>query len=490
MNNAETGAPRAGAGIFDLVTTGMYRNPLDIYREYIQNTADAVGPEGAGSVRIDIDPNAASISIRDDGPGLTAHEAEAALIPIAHSRKRRGRDRGFRGIGRLSALGFAESVTFRTRTKASAPVAEVVWHAPSVRNRISETGNVSQAISDCVRVETLSVDDDRDHFFDVLVEGISRQTANRLLNRDAVRRYLAQTCPVPLPDTFPFASAISDFLRDHTALLALHVTINEDPAPVMRPHGGQIVFSDDKIADFTELETVLVPAVDGEATAAVGWMAHSSYLGAIPRDTDVGGMRAREGNLQIGDRDIFAHLFSESRFNGWCVGDIHILDARITPNNRRDYFELNPHLRNLENHLSARFHRISSRCRKASSDRNAQRRLAAVIQESKDAYALAASGFLPPEDTDELVEESLEKLMAALERVPRTNRGADRKPDDLLAAETKLRNFPNGRRQQPFRGVQKSRIDTYQRIFRALHRSCDSPRTTLELIEAVMQEYE
>ena len=31
-----------GSGIFNLLTTAMYDNPLAIYREYIQNASDAV----------------------------------------------------------------------------------------------------------------------------------------------------------------------------------------------------------------------------------------------------------------------------------------------------------------------------------------------------------------------------------------------------------------------------------------------------------------
>jgi len=57
--------------------------------------------------------------------------------------------------------------------------------------------------------------------------------------------------------------------------------------------------------------------------------------------------------MQIGTDRIFEHLFEEPRFNGWCVGEVHILDSRIVPNGRRDYFEPSPHLRNLENQLGA-----------------------------------------------------------------------------------------------------------------------------------------
>ena len=109
-----------------------------------------------------------------------------------------------------------------------------------------------------------------------------------------------------------------------------------------------------------------IPAIDESSDAAVGWLAHSSYLGAIPKDLGLRGFRAREGNIQIGDEGVFDSLFPEERFNRWCVGEVHIVDPRIMPNGRRDYFEPGPHTRNLENHLEAIIRGIVNRCRKAS----------------------------------------------------------------------------------------------------------------------------
>ena len=34
--------------------------------------------------------------------------------------------------------------------------------------------------------------------------------------------------------------------------------------------------------------------------------------------------------------------FTEERFNRWCVGELHILDSRIVPNARLDYFSQDP----------------------------------------------------------------------------------------------------------------------------------------------------
>ena len=123
MPKEETATSLVGAEILNLITTGMYHTPLAIYREYIQNAADAIEASpwpDKGQVAISIDTGKRNVRVRDNGPGLTHDQAKRDLIPIARSRKRRGVDRGFRGIGRLAGLAFADKVTFRTRTRGNA----------------------------------------------------------------------------------------------------------------------------------------------------------------------------------------------------------------------------------------------------------------------------------------------------------------------------------------------------------------------------------
>ena len=140
MSDADAPASLVGGDVLSLVTAGMYDNPLAIYREYIQNAADALAAAGNtanGKVEINIDSSELRVRIRDNGPGLPHEAATRALLPIARSQKLRGTDRGFRGIGRLSGLAFAESVTFLTRTRNDRPVTRIVWNGPKLRNRIA-----------------------------------------------------------------------------------------------------------------------------------------------------------------------------------------------------------------------------------------------------------------------------------------------------------------------------------------------------------------
>ena len=191
------------------------------------------------------------------------------------------------------------------------------------------------------------------------------------------------------------------------APLTLEVVLAGDPAPVERPYGGAIRISTNTEAVFTEFQVVRIPSVDANGDAAVGWIAHSSYLGAIPKEQRVRGVRARVGNIQIGDETVFDELFTEERFNRWCVGELHILDSRIVPNARRDYFQPGPHLRNLENQLKPVLRGISTRCRRESTARNRARKTLSSLCNIEDHYALATSGYLTVEDSARLVETAL-----------------------------------------------------------------------------------
>ena len=397
--------PILGGELLRLVTAGMYDNPLVLYREYVQNAADAIAAQGssAGSVRITIDPLNSRITIRDDGTGLSSGEAVRRLIDVGRSPKDRSIDRGFRGIGRLSGLAFAEELHFTTRTCGYSPPTRVSWNARALRELDLAAVDAETAVQECATTSQIACDEWPERFFQVTIDRISRHAASTLLNEEAVRSYLAEVCPAPLAASFPLSTEVGKLLKRHSDHLVLDIRINDDPRRVERPFRDAIPLTDSFHAPFENLETRVIPRVDGEDPAAVLWLVHTPYSGSIPRRLGIRGLRARIGNMQIGTDRIFEHLFQEPRFNGWCVGEFHILDRRIVPNGRRDYFEAGPHLRNLENHIGAIAQEVSSRCRRASSQRNKLRNVDTAIHRLKAARDLARSGYLRPVDSVALI---------------------------------------------------------------------------------------
>ena len=330
--------------MLEVVTTGMYDDPLSMYREYIQNAADAIAgleDTGDGRVQISIDVRRHRIVIRDNGPGLSYEDALDRLLPIGRSAKKPGTDRGFRGIGRLAGLAFAQTVTFTTRACGDQSVTGITWHSNQLPDLTSSTSDLQQAIRDCVAIEILPGADYPEHFFEVEVSGVALHSVGLLLNRDAVREYIGEVCPVPMRAGFPFIKELEGMFDRAQKPLELNIFFEGDSRPVERLYGNSIRLSANREAEFTEFQTFQIP-VGGNGEAAVGWVAHSPYLGAIPKDQRIRGIKARVGNIQIGGEAVFDHLFAEERFNRWCVGELHILDPRIVPNARRDYFQPGP----------------------------------------------------------------------------------------------------------------------------------------------------
>ena len=487
MSDADVSAPLVGGDILNLITTGMYHNPLAIYREYLQNTADAVRSSSDPTcVQITVDSARRRVTIRDNGPGLSYSDALRDLVPIACSRKRRGTHRGFRGIGRLSGLAFAETVTFRTRTAEKQPITQVRWDGNALRDRAVQTKQTERIIRNCIEVTTLESEGWPEHFFEVEIADVARHAAGLILNRDMVRAYIGEVCPVPMAPDFPFVSRIED-LFDHTDRpLTLHVMLTNDETSVTRHQGANIPYSEGREDPFSEFETFKIPATDGNVIAAVCWVAHASYLGAIPKVLGLRGIRAREGNIQIGNENVFDHLFPEERFNRWCVGEVHILDPRILPNSRRDYFEPGPHTRNLENHLKAVAKAIANRCRKASVGRNRLRKLSATLHRMESAYDLAASGYLKADDARALTKRTLQQVENIQETFAPLDVYALEDVTRLKNLDTKLREFQPKRGRPPFRKVQPSDVPTYRQVFQALTECSPSPDVAKKIIEAVL----
>ncbi len=479
-----------GGNILSLITAGMYDDPLAIYREYIQNSADAFSSVNqVGRVDINIDPATRSIRIRDNGPGLSRAEAIRALVVVANSDKTHGVDRGFRGIGRLSGLACAEFVVFRTRCRSRKRITRIEWDGAVMRNKLLDRATLEDTIRSCVSVSSEDAGEYPEHFFEVEILGVSRHISGRLLNSDAVKDYVSEVCPVPISEDFPLADEVTNFLHGHISGSALDIHVNGAQQTLRRLRHPAIAYSDVHHDAFAELETFQVPDLEGHRLSAIGWLAHSGYLGAIPKALRLRGIRARCGDIQVGSDTVFDHLFREERFNRWCVGEVHVVDRRILPNGHRTYFESGPHIRNLENHLSAIAHQVSSRCRRHSSIRHRQRQVASKLERAENALE-AAVKLLGSEPCARdyacrvLIAEA-EAVRRAYADVPARHFGCSEAAIALSTMEAKLSSWTNEMtRASPQHAGTKSRADDRWRLaFERLAAACGSPAMALTAVQ-------
>ena len=440
-------AVRIGKDVIEILTSGMYVSPVTIYREYIQNAADAIDAarsQGllaagkAGKVSISFDHAARSVAIRDGGAGIGARDALPILLAIGASPKRGTQARGFRGVGRLSGLAYCRELEFRTKAAGEDKIVSVAWDCRALRERLSDAafgGDLRRIVSDVVSVWYETVDDPSDHFFEVRLTDIARLRNDLLLNERVISHYLAQVGPVPFASEFSFAAEIGKRLATYSHRVPINLTVAGEA--VLRPYRDELVFpaTSHKLR-IEGIEFLEFPDVDG-ATGAVAWIAHHEYVRSIPPTLGIRGLRARYGDLQVGESNLFDKSFKESRFNGWSIGEIHVFDRRIVPNARRDNFEINHHHYNLLVQLGPVAAAITQRCRSASISRNAEQIVRNVIAEvaarlkQKRAFdraelsrlkssvlrARTKAKRIAEQETREQLEKRLDRLKAALVKV-------------------------------------------------------------------------
>lgn len=125
-----------GKDVLELLSSSMYVDPMSIYREYVQNAADAIDQRATqvqgrspGHIQIRIDPTERRIVIRDNGTGLRAAEFATRLINLGASTKRGTSARGFRGVGRLAGLGYCQELVFRSQFEGELTTSEEIGRA-------------------------------------------------------------------------------------------------------------------------------------------------------------------------------------------------------------------------------------------------------------------------------------------------------------------------------------------------------------------------
>jgi len=382
---------RIGKDVIEILTSGMYVDPIAIYREYVQNSADSVdvaraagflGRQEAGQVSISFDQVNRSVAVRDNGAAIPSNDVVSTLLSIGASPKRGTTARGFRGVGRLSALGYCRELKFRSKFFDEDQTVELHWNCIRLRDLLRDPsfdGDLKRVISSVVTVKRERIDAKQDHFFEVVLSDVARLRGDVLMNESLVAQYLAQVAPVPFSSEFSFAPQIEEHLAKHGRSPPIALTVGR--AIVTRPFRDEIQLPGS--ANTLKIEGVDLfefADVDGKVGAA-GWIAHHGYVRSIPAALGIRGLRARFGDVQVGDAGLFDESFKEPRFNAWSIGELAMIDRRMAPNARRDNFEVNHHYYNFLVQLGPIATKIMQRCRSASISRNAEQSVRNLIDD-------------------------------------------------------------------------------------------------------------
>ncbi len=339
---------RAGIYLLENLTSGMYNDPLSIYREYIQNAVDSIdigltnGHKDSLSVHIDLDPFKRQIMIRDNGAGISSDIAEEVLSSIGCSNKSDKSLRGFRGIGRLGGVAFCDKAIFRTKARGEVVESEQVWDCLKLRHLI-DTKRTSLSFKDFFETVTAFSQHNgqrrKDSYFEVTLEVLS-SFKNHVFDIETLSTYLGQVAPVPFDNiNFPFGDDIDKYLKNNFDSYNFYDIYLNDKI-VFKPYRS-IIKTTVKKGGQDSIEDICFFKIKGkkEEYLAYGWYGHrKNLLGSIKRCEGYSGIRVRVGNILIGDAHLLDRCFREERFNSYMIGEIHVTSPELIPNSRRDDF--------------------------------------------------------------------------------------------------------------------------------------------------------
>lgn len=338
---------KAGMYLLETLTSGMYNEPLSIYREYIQNAVDSIdlsAPDAKKDFAIDInlDPFNKTLTIFDNGAGISSSLAGEKLSSIGSSGKIGTKQRGFRGIGRLGGIAFAEKAIFRTKAKGDTLESVQEWDCKSLRTLLADPSHASLAIETVFDKVTSfeqrnSETPRNESFFEVTLAGV-KSFRNHIFDISKIKEYLGQVAPLPFsPDNFSFADEIKQFLSANLIDYGEY-NIRLNGNQVFRPYTDNIKVTNKGGDDILEGIELVRVEING-SLVAVGWHGKRKHLlGAITRGVGAAGIRVKSGNITIGDEHLLDKCFRESRFNSYIVGEIHVHSPQLIPNSRRDDF--------------------------------------------------------------------------------------------------------------------------------------------------------
>lgn len=424
-----------GKYTLESLINGLYLSPLDLYREYIQNAVDSfdmaleLGLEKKENLLISIrvDTKCNTILICDNGCGIESSHAVSTLIDIGNSGKQRNLRRGFRGIGRLAGLGYCDKLMFTTSAKGEINKTRVRFDAKRLRELllINDQSNVS--VKDVMKkIITVEIEPEKSnmHYFEVFLENVNLEGG--LTDLEVVTEYLVQHAPLPFSREFKWRNTVEAKVKiAGYTIPSYRILLNG--TELYKPYRDSFVSDRVKKVNDTIQDIHVRSFFRNKKLSAVLWYAQASYYGTI-NSGSIKGIRIRQGNILVGNSTTCNMFFKEERFNGWILGELHVIDHDLIANSRRDDFEKNNAYYSLTEDLKEWAHEMSKEIRKISCERSLTKEKKAVIEAqslndinnlcSEDlsfAEDIVESDFINSDESDEIAEfDYIEKLSLLL----------------------------------------------------------------------------
>lgn len=348
-----------GAEIISILTKGMYPDPRDAVREYIQNSIDAK----AENVSIKVRQN--SVVIEDDGIGMDYKTLRRA-IRVGVSDKKPGEDVGFMGIGIYSSFHLCDSLMIFTKRKDKLPQ-YLEMDFKGMRELLKEQKIKRQAdeisSEDLTDLQTLL-----EKFIKIPGEGefpeeeypveesgtrleligLNPVLDDLLNNYDDLSNYLQDVVPLRFNrKEFEYAEVIETKLKEvierhgeRFELINLKLQVGTKSEDLFRPYTNDI-FSNNK-AQFPEFYEIK----SGNVFLGIAWGCLNSDRERIilpkkdEKKRNLRGFIIKKQGFSIGTREVLSRFFGSSNtYYHRYTGEILIVNKDILPNASRNDLE-------------------------------------------------------------------------------------------------------------------------------------------------------
>lgn len=343
-----------GAEIISIITKGMYPDPKDALREYIQNGVDAHAKKMSVKIRQE------SIVVEDDGIGMDFDTLRKA-IRIGISDKSPTKNVGFMGIGIYSSFHLCDKLTIFSRGSKDIPnklemdfgKMKLILEKQKDKRlkgeiQSEELIDLQTILEDCI---SLSNDGElnKNSFpakgTRVELSKIEPEFYTALSNFDEVSDYLRNVIPLKFNEKeFKYAKQIEDEIsricsekNQKFELVSLTLQVNSKIEELYRPYRN-MDFSKDSIP----LEPIFHNIESDDVFFGVAWGCLNSQRKKLDNKNLRGFILKKQG-FSIGNRESLIKFFPRGNtFFDRYSGEVIIVNPKLLPNASRNDVEYSP----------------------------------------------------------------------------------------------------------------------------------------------------
>ncbi|MCW3070311.1 MAG: ATP-binding region ATPase domain protein [Bacteroidetes bacterium] len=331
-----------GGEIISILTKGMYADPKDALREYVQNSVDA----NAKNIEIKIRQD--NITIKDNGNGMDKVAMRKALR-LGVSDKNPKKAVGFMGIGLYSSFHLCDKLSIRSKITGQKPnklefkFKEMREILESQKDARIEDDNVQQIallslMEDHTEIVELEEVDFPNTGTRIELSGLDEDFYESLSKFEEVADYLEKAIPLYFSPDFSKGVEIQEYItkkcKEHDSefkLVNLFLQINSEQRELYRPYKD----SDFNPYPLSPIYKELISTTDGFLGVAWGCL---NKANEVIKNEKVRGFLIKKQGFTIGTRNNLLSTFGAKYFNRY-VGEFIIVHPKLLPNGARSDFE-------------------------------------------------------------------------------------------------------------------------------------------------------